>query len=123
MEALNDPRQSRSERPLPRPGGNVNIINMIVEAAKALMDLDDNSTGWENATDKSKHENILAVVTAIAAIEASGYAVVPVEPTEEMRKCEFHYAFKTPEDVPPKFDWRPDVVYKLMLAARPKVTP
>lgn len=51
---------------------------------------------------------------ALAAIEASGYAVVPVEPTEAMLKALNEYAMCAgyiPEG------------YTAMLSARPEVTP
>lgn len=60
---------------------------------------------------------------ALFAIEASGYRVVPKEPTEAMSKADFSHAFKTPDDMPADDNWRPDVVYAAMLAAAPKVTP
>lgn len=47
----------------------------------------------------------------LAAIEASGFRVVPAEPTEEMLDMV-------------RYDYsEPIVIYKLMLSASPKVTP
>lgn len=57
------------------------------------------------------------------AIEASGYAVVPKEPTEEMCNVNFSHAFFTPNDMPDDDNWRPDVIYAAMISAAPKVTP
>ena len=65
---------------------------------------------------------------ALSAIEAAGYRVVPVEPTEEMVK-----AFETPQVEFPLGNGQTlkvhgmthyaDNVWRLMLAAAPKVTP
>lgn len=53
-----------------------------------------------------------------AAIEASGYAVVPKEPTEAMTEAGYaldKYGDKWPADM--------DDIWKAMLVAAPKVTP
>ncbi len=55
---------------------------------------------------------------ALAAIEASGYRVVPKEPTDEMAENARNAIYKL---LPSKL--RAKAVYVAMLAAAPKVTP
>ena len=58
---------------------------------------------------------------ALRAIEAAGYRIVPVEPTEEMLKKGVHAFQHSYASEDTLADWRAN--YRAMLAAAPKVVP
>ena len=107
------------------------MIDKLIEAvARALYDIrqeDDGRPLWADATEVDRLPWIARTENTFAAIEASGYAVVPVEPTYEM--------LSDADSAIPRFE--PDFESKIrmmgvdgaklawaaMLAARPKVTP
>lgn len=65
---------------------------------------------WETIDENTRVRYLDQARAALQSIEASGYAIVPVEPTEDML------------DAP---DWRADAgkgAYAALLSARPRVT-
>jgi len=80
-------------------------------------------TKWSLLPSHKRHPWEANARAALAAIEASGHAVVPVTPTQEMEDAIwFQVSCRHPDQGALPKD-ATDSVYPAMLAARPKVTP
>lgn len=91
--------------------------DLIEAVAKAIC----NDMGWHPYVGSLK-EAEKAVRAALSAIEAAGFVIAPVEPTDEMKNIDISNAFQMPCCMPAPGTFRPDIIYTAMLSARPKVT-
>ena len=104
-------------------GASGAMSDKLIEAvAKALFDTihrEHRGDAWPTTRDDVRDGWRKQARSALSAIEASGYAVVPKEPTEKMISSARNHIY----DLGLTSSDRVTRIYAAMLAARPKVTP